>query len=1077
MSKWPLAFLLTVLGALPALGTGDFPGWPTLDQQLRAGGVTPHSALEALIAANQDFSLLRPEEAKDKLGIPPWLRVLWRRAHQEMVYSAKDPTGGYPLVLREIYEWLVTHQDLVPGTPEKDTEPERAATVTGELRISGAQTTPRSESDIRVNYWDPMKIIAASNNISGSGSQAQFYSTNGGSIWGQTFLPLQFSDAFHSDPTVDWTSDGTAWSTTIGINLSLTALQLRAYKSIDNGATWTFDATFSGTQTAADKEIMWVDHSAASPFKDTLYVIWHNGAPAFMNRRTGPAGSWQTPIQVSGAESTGTSIGADVKTNAFGDVFGFWPATNRKIFVVKSTNGGVSYGTPIQIATTFGAFDIGVPSFDNRRALIYVAGGAYRTASKDMVYASWTDLTGAPGCASPADEPGADVASTCKTRVWFSRSTNGGSSWSAPVMLNNQASLNDQFNQWMVVDETTGALEIMYYDTVGDSGRKKVDVWYQSSFDDGTTWSAPVKVTSAQTDETVAGANFDNQFGDYNGLSGIAGRFFPSWTDRRNNALEEIWTAKVTDLECTIPGAPAIGTATSTAPNTIQVTWGDGSPSSSTFNVYRAPGTCAAPGPFALIGSGVAGSPYYDNPVSGGSTYAYRVTGVDVTGNCESGPSLCIEATATGACTLPPSFAGLASVTNQGTAICGLALAWTAATPVCAGPVTYNVYRSTSSGFEPGPANQIAAGITGTGYTDTSSLSSGTIYYYVVRAVDASNGSAESNDVQRDAIPTGPIMTTSLTETFEGDGGFDNPGWTHSAISGAVDWVPSTVQSQTPTHSWFSDSQATRSDRVLISPPFAPQADSMLSFWHTYKFDDVYICYDGGTLEISTDGGGSWTVLPDAAFTAGGFNGTVNEFYGNPLGGKRAWCNGSIGPMTQVTASLAAFAGATDVKLRWHEGDDISNAYTGWYIDSVTLSNVGLASTCSGTPPSPFTFYTLTPCRVVDTRNPIGPRGGPALQPFTQRIFVLTGACGVPVAAKAVSVNVTITNPAAGGFLRLFAADQPLPGISTLNFTPAVTRANNAIVSLALDGSGGIKVQNASGGTVNFILDVNGYFQ
>src|SRR4029453_4714170 len=105
-----------------------------------------------------------------------------------------------------------------------------------------------------------------------------------------------------------------------------------------------------------------------------------------------------------------------------------------------------------------------------------------------------------------------------------------------PVMLNNQSSLNDQFNQWMVVDETTGGLGIIYYDTVGDPGRKKVDVWYQSSFDDGVTWSAAVKVTSAQTDETSAGAEFGNQFGDYNGLSGIAGLFFPSWTDRRNNA-------------------------------------------------------------------------------------------------------------------------------------------------------------------------------------------------------------------------------------------------------------------------------------------------------------------------------------------------------------------------------------------------------------------------------------------------------------------------------------------------------------------------------------------------------------
>ncbi|HEX3532274.1 MAG TPA: hypothetical protein VH988_34875 [Thermoanaerobaculia bacterium] len=946
MTQRSLLLLLALAIVLPASLEGAGLVWPKLSEQLRADAVVPRSALEALIAANQDFSLLRPEEAKDKLSIPLWLRVIWRRAHPEMVYSAADPTGGYPFVLKEVHEWMLSHQDLVPGLPEKDAPPaeEKAATVAGEERISGAQNSPHSESDIRVNYWDPLKIVGASNNISGSGSQAQFYSTDGGATWGQTNLPLQPGDAFHSDPTVDWTSDGTAWSTTIGINSSGTTLQMRAYKSADNGATWTFDATFSGTQTDADKQIMWVDHSATSAFKDNVYVIWHNGLPAFMNRRTGPAGSWQTPAQVSGAESSGTAIGADVKTNAFGDVFGFWPTTgNRKVFVVKSTNGGVSYGTPVQVATTFGSFEIGVPSFNTRKLLIYVSGGAYRTASKNLVYASWADLTGAAGCTTSG--PGSSTSSTCKTRIWFSRSTNGGATWSAPAMINNQASLNDQFNQALVVDETTGALEIMYYDTVGDPGRLKVDVWHQSSFDDGVTWSPAVKVTSAQTDETVSGAaNLGNQFGDYNSLSGIGGQFFPSWTDRRSNAREEIWTAKVTDTACTPPGAPAIGTATATGPNQIQVTWANGSPASTAFNVYRAPGTCAAPGTFTVIAGAVAVSPYTDNTVSGGITYAYQVKGLDATGNCQSGPSGCVEATATGACTLPPVFAGLTSVANPATANCGLNLSWTAATPVCAGPVTYNVYRSTSSGFTPGPGNRLAGGVTGTGYSDISgTLASGATYFYVVRAVDSSNGLEESNSVVRSAAPTGSL-TSTLIETFEGAGGFDNPGWTHAVLGGANDWVLSTAQSKSPTHSWFSASEDSIAERALVSPSFRPQASSALSFWHTFSFEDAANCYDAGTLEISLDGGSTWSVIPDSAFTAGGFNGTVNAGFSNPLGGKRAWCNGTIGAMTQVTVNLSSFAGATAARLRWHEGDDIVGLGVGWFVDSVTLSNVGVCS-------------------------------------------------------------------------------------------------------------------------------------
>jgi Neuraminidase (sialidase) len=291
--------------------------------------------------------------------------------------------------------------------------------------------------------------------------------------------------------------------------------------------------------------MMWVDHSATSPYKDRIYVCWHNGNPQYVNTRTSTG--WGTPKQISGAESTGTAIGCDVKTNANGDAFVFWPTTgNSKIVMSKSTNGGSTWTTSV-IATTKDSYDIGVPSFNSRRALIYVSAGAYRTALKNMVYATWTDLSGASGCTAPANEPGSNVSSTCKSRIWFTRSADGGATWSAPAMVNNQASNNDQFNQWMGVDETTGRLVVIYYDTVGDAGRKKTDIWYQTSADDGATWSAATKISSAMTDETIAGADSGNQYGDYNSLSIYAGKIFPSWTDRRNNGKEEIWTAPITE--------------------------------------------------------------------------------------------------------------------------------------------------------------------------------------------------------------------------------------------------------------------------------------------------------------------------------------------------------------------------------------------------------------------------------------------------------------------------------------------------------------------------------------------------
>ena len=137
------------------------------------------------------------------------------------------------------------------------------------------------------------------------------------------------------------------------------------------------------------------------------------------------------------------------------------------------------------------------------------------------------------------------MTSSCKTRVWFTRSTDGGATWSTPNMLNNQSGKNDQAFPRIAVDETDGSLMVVYYDTVNDAARLKTELFVQTSQDDGLTWTSASKVSQGQTDETASSADSGNQYGDYIGLHGHAGTFFPAWTDRRNGASEEIWSAKL----------------------------------------------------------------------------------------------------------------------------------------------------------------------------------------------------------------------------------------------------------------------------------------------------------------------------------------------------------------------------------------------------------------------------------------------------------------------------------------------------------------------------------------------------
>ena len=118
-------------------------------------------------------------------------------------------------------------------------------------------------------------------------------------------------------------------------------------------------------------------------------------------------------------------------------------------------------------------------------------------------------------------------------------------------------------------------------------------------------------------------------------------------------------------------------------------------------------------------------------------------------------------------------------------------------------------------------------------------------------------------------------------------------------------------------------------------------------------------------------------------------------------------------------------------------------------------------------------YYTLTPCRLVDSRVGLP---GPLLAGETRSVPATTGSCSIPTGAVAVALNVTVTQPTTQGNLRLFPAGLSVPQTSTINYSAGQTRANNAIVTLSDTGGFDVYCAQASGST-HFIVDVYGYFK
>jgi uncharacterized repeat protein (TIGR03803 family) len=130
----------------------------------------------------------------------------------------------------------------------------------------------------------------------------------------------------------------------------------------------------------------------------------------------------------------------------------------------------------------------------------------------------------------------------------------------------------------------------------------------------------------------------------------------------------------------------------------------------------------------------------------------------------------------------------------------------------------------------------------------------------------------------------------------------------------------------------------------------------------------------------------------------------------------------------------------------------------------------GTAFEITNSPPVPYQFVTIPPCRLIDTRQ----IGGP-IQGGTFRTFPIPeeGGCNIPATATAYSLNVTVVPIGKLGYLTMWPAGIDLrPVVSTVNSPDGRVKANAVIVPAGTNG--GVNIYATD--TTNVILDINGYF-
>jgi subtilisin-like proprotein convertase family protein len=174
------------------------------------------------------------------------------------------------------------------------------------------------------------------------------------------------------------------------------------------------------------------------------------------------------------------------------------------------------------------------------------------------------------------------------------------------------------------------------------------------------------------------------------------------------------------------------------------------------------------------------------------------------------------------------------------------------------------------------------------------------------------------------------VLDTVEAEDVE-HGGAEPAGWSHYADQGVDDWrvVGDRNHTVPGAWSWFASDVSTVKDDLLVSPPYVLAGTSTVTFWH---WTDLESGYDGGVLEISADGGATWTDL-GPWITEGAYDRSMSG--SNPIAGRDAW-TGTFEEWRRVVADLTPWAGQT-VVLRWRLTCDGSVSRTGWWVDDVTV--------------------------------------------------------------------------------------------------------------------------------------------
>jgi hypothetical protein len=703
---------------------------------------------------------------------------------------------------------------------------------------------------------------------------------------------------------------------------------LGMWRSTDDCTTFSFLGVIHAGGSGDDKELLAVDNNPASPFYGRLYCVWTNfGAGQVIQSTYSDNGTnWSSPVTLN---SGSNPQGAWPVVAPNGDVYVSWAnglfTGTMNIAVARSTTGGASYSlvtspaankTEPRDATATG--NCGRPSL--RGNIRYLPSPQITVGADGVVHVVYS-----------YDPDGYNTGDVID--AYYRRSTDSGATWGPEVRLNTDATTRDQFFPTVSIG-ASNIVSTTWYDRREDANNTLFKYYQRFSYDGGVNWEPDEAVSDVASPVWIDPELAYCYHGDYDTHIQTETHAVAQWSDDRyvqsshNDpdvfadrlpiSTDFLLIPQATDLAVCSPDSAIV---------TIDVPQYSGFSEPVTLATGALPPGLAAgfvPNPvtppsatvLTLSGTGGVAAGSYDILVIGTSSPSGFVHDTTIT--------LGVFTAAPGA-TSP-----LTPVNGAPNQPLRPAFSWSAATQAA----SYTLEVDDDPAF--GSPALVEAGITETAFTPNTDLASNTTFYWRVTAVNVCGTGATSTvySFTTEALPgdcgVGTIPLVAFTEDFESGAA----GWTHSG-SGDT-WALSGARVHGGAFSYHATDVETTSDQQLVSPEMLlpTEVPVTMQFWNWQQMEPQGsgACWDGGIVEISTNGGSTWTYLPTSVMQTDPYDGPVTG-----LGGLEGWC-GDPQDWLRSVVDLDAYAGQT-VRFRFRLGTDSSVGREGWYLDDAVIQS------------------------------------------------------------------------------------------------------------------------------------------